>query len=97
MKKRILSALMALSLCLSLLPATASDGGMGESTQRKHCICDATHANVGDHTEESVIEWTGISTGETLTVTREQTTAILYRYAQYEHGYNARRYGSAGI
>ena len=45
MKKRILSCLMALALCLTLLPATAQaeDG-------HAHCLCGKTsHVNIGDH------------------------------------------------
>lgn len=73
MKKRILSAMMALCLCLSVLPAAADgDGGTGESTgvagHTGHCVCGATHVSVGDHKTESVIsEWTGVSTSTDLT------------------------------
>ena len=38
MKKRILSCLMALALCLTLLPATALAAG-----EHTHCICGAEH------------------------------------------------------
>ncbi|MFR5844447.1 MAG: hypothetical protein ACLUEU_01255 [Oscillospiraceae bacterium] len=38
MKKRILSCLMALALCLTLLPAAA----LAED-RRTHCLCGAAH------------------------------------------------------
>ena len=68
MKKRILSCLMALALCLTLLPATAlaTDG-------HAHCLCGKTpHTNIGDHTEKQIIfdKWLasgyGINTSLTL-------------------------------
>ena len=41
MKKRILSCLMALALCLTLLPATA----LAEDGHAPHCLCSAEHDN----------------------------------------------------
>ena len=41
MKKRILSCLMALALCLTLLPATA----LAEDGHAQHCLCGAEHDN----------------------------------------------------
>lgn len=60
MKKRILSLLTALCLCLSLLPTTAWAATGGEHSG--HCICGAEHSDIGDHTSENVItEWTAVS------------------------------------
>ena len=47
MKKRILSCLMALALCLTLLPATA----LAEDGHAPHCLCGAEHTSIGDHKE----------------------------------------------
>ena len=65
MKKRLLSWLMVLTLCLTLLPTAAladtSEGENGESgisTQaagHAHCICGATHEKIGDHKIESTV------------------------------------------
>ena len=53
MKKRILSYLMALALCLTLLPTAAL--AAGEHVEQ-HCLCGkAKHVNIGDHTVESPI------------------------------------------
>lgn len=60
MKKRILSVMVALCLCLSVLPAAASDGdeGTGESTgtvQHEHYICGGdTCTNVGHNCSDKV-------------------------------------------
>ena len=46
MKKRILSALMALALCLTLLPAAA----LAAEPHTSHCICgETTHIGIGPH------------------------------------------------
>ena len=51
MKKRITSVLMALALCLTLLPtaALADDG----TVHNDHCLCGATHNDSTAHTSES--------------------------------------------
>ena len=51
MKKRILSCLMALALCLTLLPATA----LAEEDGHAHCVCGLTHKEIGDHTADTKI------------------------------------------
>ena len=49
MKKRILSCLMALALCLTLLPATAQ---AAEGGHQDHCLCGKTHnSNITTHEE----------------------------------------------
>ena len=64
MKKRLLSWLMVLTLCLTLLPtaALAAEDGEDESEQnisvqsseehQGHCICGAKHKEIGNHTSE---------------------------------------------
>ena len=46
MKKRILSCLMALALCLTLLPTAA----LAEGGHQDHCLCGKTHnSNITTH------------------------------------------------
>ena len=61
MKKKALSLLLTLALCLSLLPtaawATEDEGGSSPAAQSgethaDHCICGANHHVVGSHTNE---------------------------------------------
>ena len=74
MKKKVLSALMALALCLSLLPAAAfaaenedvsAQSGAQESkistraaAAHDHCLCGATHKNSNGHMVGSSITFT---------------------------------------
>ena len=67
MKKKALSLLLTLALCLSLLPtaawATEDEGGSSPSVQSgeshtDHCICGAEHHAVGGHTNEETVTWT---------------------------------------
>ena len=66
MKKRILSCLMALALCLTLLPATAQ-----AADEHQHCVCGKTpHVDIGDHTVDQITfdKWLGSSVNHTLVV-----------------------------
>lgn len=58
MKNRFFSIILALSMCLSLLPTMAVAADSEESTTHTHCICGAAHHEVGDHTDEERIEFT---------------------------------------
>ena len=58
MKNRFFSIILALSMCLSLLPTMAVAADSQESTTHTHCICGAAHHEVGDHTDEELIEFT---------------------------------------
>ena len=67
MKKKALSLLLTLALCLSLLPtaawATEDEGGSSPAAQSgethaDHCICGANHHVVGSHTNEKTVTWT---------------------------------------
>jgi len=58
MKNRFFSIILALSMCLSLLPTMAVAADSEESTNHTHCICGAAHHEVGDHTDEERIEFT---------------------------------------
>ena len=67
MKKKALSLLLTLALCLSLLPtaawATEDEGESSPSVQSgeshtDHCICGAEHHAVGGHTNEETVTWT---------------------------------------
>ena len=67
MKKKALSLLLTLALCLSLLPtaawATEDEGGSSPAAQSgeshtDHCICGAEHHAVGGHTNEETVTWT---------------------------------------
>lgn len=67
MKKKALSLLLTLALCLSLLPtaawATEDEGGsslaaQSGETHENHCICGAEHHAVGKHTNEETVNWT---------------------------------------
>ncbi len=77
MKKRVLSALMALAMCLTLLPTAA----LAEE-EHQHCVCGKTsHVDIGDHTEESQItfdkwldSWAG--SGYTLVVGGKGSTHV---------------------
>ena len=63
MKKRILSCLMALSLCLTLLPATAQ---AAEEDTHTHCLCGKSGCTEADRVEIAFSKW--------LTSDREQTS-----------------------
>ena len=87
MKKRILSCLMALALCLTLLPATAQaeDG-------HTHCICGQTpHVGIGDHTVASQItfdKWltSGYGIGNALTLYYDEADNISGHSVDQEDG-----------
>ena len=63
MKKRILSCLMALALCLTLLPATAQ---AAEEDTHTHCLCGKSGCTEADRVEIAFSKW--------LTSDREQTS-----------------------
>ena len=63
MKKRILSCLMALALCLTLLPATAQAAAEDTHT---HCLCGKSGCTEADRVEIAFSKW--------LTSDREQTS-----------------------
>ena len=67
MKKKALSLLLTLALCLSLLPTAAwatedegesSPAAQSGETHTDHCICGAEHHAVGGHTNEETVTWT---------------------------------------
>ena len=66
MKKRILSCLMALALCLTLLPATA----LAEGGHQDHCLCGKTHnSNITTHKADDLTafanaKWMASYTGQ---------------------------------
>ena len=63
MKKRILSCLMELALCLTLLPATAQ---AAEEDTHTHCLCGKSGCTEADRVEIAFSKW--------LTSDREQTS-----------------------
>ncbi len=63
MKKRILNCLMALALCLTLLPATAQ---AAEEDTHTHCLCGKSGCTEADRVEIAFSKW--------LTSDREQTS-----------------------
>ena len=63
MKKRILSCLMALAMCLTLLPATAQ---AAEEDTHTHCLCGKSGCTEADRVEIAFSKW--------LTSDREQTS-----------------------
>ena len=69
MKKRILSCLMALALCLTLLPATAQ---AAEEDTHTHYLCGKTqHVNIGNHDAENQItfdQWLSYRSGTEYTL-----------------------------
>lgn len=60
MKEKFLSILLTLCMALSLLPATAwaEDADGASSGHTNHCVCGATHHEIGDHTAEKILTWT---------------------------------------
>ena len=48
MKKRILSIILSIVMLVSLLPTTAL-----ALPSHSHCVCGATHSDIGDHTTET--------------------------------------------
>ncbi len=66
MKKRILSALMALALCLTLLPTAA----LAEGGHQDHCLCGKTHnSNITTHKADDLTafanaKWMASYTGQ---------------------------------
>ena len=69
MKKRIVSAAMALILCLTLLP-TAALAAEAEGTEHKHPICGATcpgHTVDGKNVTHESVEWKPINDATGLT------------------------------
>lgn len=60
MKQRILSTLLALAMCLSLLPTAAFADGEndGSAETHTHCVCGAEHMVIGNHTTESKATFT---------------------------------------
>ena len=66
MKKRILSCLMALALCLTLLPTAA----LAEGGHQDHCLCGKTHnSNITTHKADDLTafanaKWMASYTGQ---------------------------------
>lgn len=74
MKKRILSTLTAMCLCVSLLPVTvlAEEDGSSETsttTPHSHCICGAEHQDIGDHKSPSVVAFEAWDESDSLPTT----------------------------
>ena len=72
MKRRITCLLLALAMCLTLLPASAGAENFAEQpepvqlaseqTHENHCVCGGKHKDVGDHgSEEKPEMWTGVA------------------------------------
>ena len=58
MKKKILSVLLSLCMVCMLLPTTA----LAETeTPHTHCICGATHSDVGDHNSAVAPTWLAVN------------------------------------
>ena len=55
MKKRILSALTALALCLTLLPAAAQ--AAGDTHPSKHCVCGKSDCTEAGHEKITFTKW----------------------------------------
>ena len=71
MKKRMLSMLLAIVMVCSLLP-TMVFAEERETTHTNHCICGATHKDVGVHAEESKpTEWKPISSAADFTKNKD--------------------------
>ena len=58
MKKRFLSVMLALCMCLSLLPTAAFAKG---ETHTDHCVCGDGTCNVGEHSHSTLSEWKKLS------------------------------------
>ena len=71
MKKRILSCVMALALCLTLLPATAL-AAEDTHAEQQHCLCGTSGCNGTVHGTASTMtifnQWLGSSVNHTLVV-----------------------------
>ncbi len=67
MKKRLSAILLALCMVLSMTPTIALADGSA-ATAHSHCICGATHTNVGDHTtdQSASITWTAWTSSNSL-------------------------------
>lgn len=67
--KKVTSILLSLFLMLTLLPTTAlAETGGTADTHTPHCICGATHTDVGDHETENVLTgWEAVSEASQLT------------------------------
>ena len=72
MKKKALSLLLVLSMCLTLLPTAAlaaedtggtTEQGQNTETHENHCICGLNHETIGNHTAEDKPEggWQAVS------------------------------------
>lgn len=62
MKKRFLSLLLTMCMVLVLMPMTVR----ATVTEHKHCICGASHTNIGDHGTESVQNFEAWSSADSL-------------------------------
>lgn len=59
-KKKLISILLVVAMMFSIMPTAvwADVETQGETpTHSNHCICGATHADVGDHTTAQAITW----------------------------------------
>ena len=62
MKKKLLSVLLSLCMVCMLLPTTA----LAETeTPHTHCICGATHSDVGDHNSAVALTWLAVNDSDT--------------------------------
>ena len=74
MKKRILGVLITLVMLIGL--GTVMSISASAADEHTHCVCGATHANVGDHTAEQSVEWTAWD--GTSKITYKDQVAYLY-------------------
>lgn len=49
--KRLLALFLCVCMVVMMVPVTARASG------HTHCLCGATHQNIGDHTAEESLEW----------------------------------------
>ena len=61
MNKKILGVLLAAIVLLVMM----TTGAMAENgSTHSHCVCGATHRDVGTHTTEETLTWTEISSAD---------------------------------
>ena len=51
MKKRLFSILLSICMVLTMIPM-AGGGVFAQTTEHKHCVCDAEHKEIGNHKTE---------------------------------------------